>query len=1305
MATGTVQTTAMPPPPPAPVESVERERLIRRQLARTGWHVRLVDLASSIAVWLIGLLLLLLAAALVDHLVGLGTFGRCAFLAAVTGFSLWYLVLYVGPLLVRSINPTYAARTIEEATPTLKNSLINFLLLRQDRSGLKEIVYQAVERQAAADIAVVPVEATVDRTRLIHAGYALCAAMTFFAAYKILSPKDPFQTIARVLAPWAEIARPSRVQISEVEPGSTEVYYGQTAHIEATIRGIREGDKVAVRYSTADGQTIDQSIEMKLAAGNRYECELPPEQAQSGASNGLLQNVTYRVVAGDAETFPYRLTVVAAPTIIVDRLEYQYPSYTRKAADSLRQQGDIKALEGTKVTVRAIANQSIKSAWLEFDPSPAGGPGETVPLTADGQNAHGTLTLQLRPDRQTPWRATYQVRFFNERGQRSQQPILHRIEVLRDLAPEVQILRPESVRVSVPEDGEQTIEVRAIDPDFGLAKLYLEGTAAGKPPLNINLLEDAADQPPRIDVPYAFRPREHNLKAGDELKLTAVAEDNRTNPLTGQPEPNVTRTKEYAIVVTAAQNNDQGKSGQNQPGDNKAGKQPDAKSQPQNDAQKSKTGSQKESPKNENQKQPDQQNGQQSGDEKTGNEPQNDQQNSQKKNDGKNGNEQKGNSKKVDEKNKGNEQQQNGGKENSEKSDQGQGDQQQAQQQPGDQKSGQQKTGEQQNGKEQNGKEQGGQEQSGKEESGQQQNQKQKSQSGDQQQSGAGSGGEQSKGQGSGQQKGEKGGNADGNSQGSDSDGKNQNGQSSGQSKKAGQPGDNSKQGGGNEPQPGEVGNDADPGESTGKAKHDGQAIERVINEMQRRGQADQQPAQDSQQRGQDSADQNSSAQKSDGNPQNPQNSETKSGGQPQSTGSSDAKGQNSANPGTPEGNEQRPDPNGKSGQSQGKAEKTGDRIDDQKHGQSPAEQQSGGNKGGESHGPSKTDKGDKSSATKAENRDPGAGKNGEQGAGQASNDKSGSGDGNYKNLDHKKELKPDGNQPGQKEESPANSSHRQSDSKGGSSGENSGGGKQGAGQAGAQEGNDSAGSKSAGDQGAGKANETGSGEVGSKAGKQQPSAGKTGQSGDQKGEGSGSKAGEGNAPPNNAPPNKAQPNGPSKQPSAGAQPGNSPASKTADPADRGKAGGQRPVGGGNDNSEPSQTKSATTEEQEADAANLDYARKATEMALRRLKDAEHNPDPELLEKLGWTREDLAEFLRRWETLEKSAHETPAGQRELDEALKSLGLRDPASRRRAGGKLSDDQRNMRDAGNRTAAPPKYRELFDAFRKGAARSGQ
>src|SRR5262245_59865706 len=150
--------------------------------------------------------------------------------------------MQVGPLIARAINPAYAARTIEEAAPPLKNSLINFLLLKDDRRGLKEIVFQAVERQAAADIVTVPAETAVDRSRLIYAGYVLCAVMALFAAYKILSPKDPFQTVARVLAPWADIARPSRVQISEVQPGNAEVYHGQTVTVAATVRGARDGD-------------------------------------------------------------------------------------------------------------------------------------------------------------------------------------------------------------------------------------------------------------------------------------------------------------------------------------------------------------------------------------------------------------------------------------------------------------------------------------------------------------------------------------------------------------------------------------------------------------------------------------------------------------------------------------------------------------------------------------------------------------------------------------------------------------------------------------------------------------------------------------------------------------------------------------------------------------------------------------------------------------------------------------------------------------------------------------------------------
>jgi hypothetical protein len=144
-------------------------------------------------------------------------------------------------------------------------------------------------------------------------------------------------------------------------------------------------------------------------------------------------------------------------------------------------------------------------------------------------------------------------------------------------------------------------------------------------------------------------------------------------------------------------------------------------------------------------------------------------------------------------------------------------------------------------------------------------------------------------------------------------------------------------------------------------------------------------------------------------------------------------------------------------------------------------------------------------------------------------------------------------------------------------------------------------------------------------------------------------------------------------------------------------------VGGGGDGNRPPIDFGETSEAAAADAANLEYARKATDMALAKLKDQEHNPDPELLDKLGWTKEDLAEFLNRWEALKETADKSPEGKRELDEALKSLGLRDPSVRKRAGGTTSDSQRDLRDSGGRSSPPAKYRDLFDAFRKGASRS--
>ncbi|HEX5106706.1 MAG TPA: hypothetical protein VFV87_22955, partial [Pirellulaceae bacterium] len=1028
--------------------------------------------------------------------------------------------------------------------------------------------------------------------------------------------------------------------------------------------------------------------------GLRYQCTLPPTDTVglTAATDGLRQDATYRIVAGDAETPAYVLAVVAAPTIIVDRLEYQYPAYTKKAPETVPQTGDIKALEGTRVTVHAVANQPIKSAWLEFDPGVKDGVPEVVQLAAESERAWGTIVLQLKPDRKTPWHVAYQVRFYNERSQRSQQPIIHKIEVIRDLPPEVQLLQPQRLKVEVPEDGEQAIEVRALDPDYGLSRVAIEGSAAGKDAIAIELLEQNEGQPPQVTKRYAFKPREHQLQAGDELKYVALAADNRTSPLTGQPEPNITKTAEYTIVVVPPrQQGEQANNPNERPMPPMQGEQENQPQQgagekppmPMNDGNPPdmnppKQGEQENMPpkQGEQEQKPNQQPMQ--GDQQQGDKQQGDKQQ---------GDKQQGDKQQGDKSQSGNAQQ--GDKQQGDKQ---QGDQSQA---GGDPQQGQPMPGQQ---GDKSGSPQQGQPQAGDGGSGQ---------AGDPQQGQPASGGGQA-----------------GTQQGNPS------GQPSGDSQQpAGQAGD---------PNADATGQPNSAGGPSGKA-HDGQAFEEILKDIQRDGQGqpnqgqpnqgqpnqgqpkpgqgepqqgetagdktgqpmpgqtagqpmqDQpMPGQPGNEKGQGASGQQPMGQKPEAGDDATGQGTTQQGDQPQKSAQSGAKGGGTDPKSNLGGNDQKLNPAEKGAGAAGEKADPNQQLPGDKQGQNPSEQKSQGNEGGAGQGADKTDKAEASEPGAGEKKDPGAGESGDEGAGNNSKDKTGNGQGQEANRDKPKELQSDSSKPQEGEASPPSGSKRQSDSQGDTSGDQSGGGGKGAGQSAGQEGNDSAGSKSAADQGAGAANETGAGETGSQAGAQQQAAGKTGQTGDKTGEGSKTQA--------------------SEQGSKSGQPGD-PGGKSGDlnkgdGNKPGKSGGAGPViGGGGDGDRPKLDPMQHPEAEAADKANLEYSRKATEMVLQRLKDQQQQADPELLDKLGWTEDDLAEFVRRWDALQKSAQQTPEGQRELDEALRSLGLRDPANRQRAGGSTSDNQRDLRDAGGRSNPPAKYRDLFDAFRKGAARASQ
>ena len=95
-------------------------------------------------------------------------------------------------------------------------------------------------------------------------------------------------------------------------------------------------------------------------------------------------------------------------------------------------------------------------------------------MTTDGRTAIGHLTLRLSPkDPAGPEYDSYQLRFADLQGRENPRPIRHRVEVIRDLPPEVQLVEPQQEEVQVAADGKLAIKVWAKDPDFALRRVTL----------------------------------------------------------------------------------------------------------------------------------------------------------------------------------------------------------------------------------------------------------------------------------------------------------------------------------------------------------------------------------------------------------------------------------------------------------------------------------------------------------------------------------------------------------------------------------------------------------------------------------------------------------------------------------------------------------------------------------------------------------------------------------------------------------------------------------------------------------------
>jgi hypothetical protein len=120
--------------------------------------------------------------------------------------------------------------------------------------------------------------------------------------------------------------------------------------------------------------------------------------------------------------------------------------------------------------------------------------------------------------------------------------------------------------------------------------------------------------------------------------------------------------------------------------------------------------------------------------------------------------------------------------------------------------------------------------------------------------------------------------------------------------------------------------------------------------------------------------------------------------------------------------------------------------------------------------------------------------------------------------------------------------------------------------------------------------------------------------------------------------------------------------------------------------------------------ANVAYARRQTELALEHLRHEASKEKSPLLDRLGWSKDEAARFLARWDEMRKAAgQEGPAGEtakRQFRDALKSLGLRPRGTELRRGGVAADRPTDLR-TDHAGPTPPEWSEWIRAYSHGVA----
>ncbi len=475
---------------------------------------------------------------LADWLIHLDAVVRLGALVGLGVLGAWLFFRYVlTPLVVRFADLDIALR-IEERWPGLNDRLastVQFLRVGadDDRFG-SPALREATVQQTLAETQSIDFRQAIDARPAFGAAGLALVAVAVGGLFLATAPDLSRIALRRLFVPFGPDRWPQQTHLTLLDKETPrKVARGESFSLAVAIgRGERVPPVARVTYRFADGEVVTE----------------PLRSVEGGQFRGRIETVTrpftFSVAAGDDSTSvrDIAVKVVPPPSIRDVAVRLIAPEYTGVAPTTLAPgQTQLRAVEGTRVEIEALANKPIERADLHL---------------GDGLAPESIAFDRTRTRLTTHFTVSESSRFWFElhdtEGFRNREATRYELRSFKDEAPRVVIDEPANDR-DVP--AQATIPVVfSIDDDFGIqsARLIYKIAAGGSEPTEdvaLPLWEsggqaDANGPVKHQEVRYAWNLAPLKLTPGSIITFHADARD--FDNLKG---PNVGKSRELRLRI------------------------------------------------------------------------------------------------------------------------------------------------------------------------------------------------------------------------------------------------------------------------------------------------------------------------------------------------------------------------------------------------------------------------------------------------------------------------------------------------------------------------------------------------------------------------------------------------------------------------------------------------------------------------------------------------------------------------------------------------------------------------------------